>query len=266
MKKMIIGTITVLAGLYLLLCVALFFLQENLIFFPEKLDASYRFQFTESFEELTFQAPDGKHLNGLLFKSDSSKGLVFYLHGNAGSLSSWGYVADTYTSLGYDVFILDYRGFGKSEGNISSQAQLFEDNQMIYNEFKKRYREEDIIVLGYSIGTGLASKLASDNHPSQLILQAPYYSLTDMMRQRFSFVPTFLLKYKFETHEYLKNCDMPITIFHGEVDQVIHYTSSLKLKEEFRDQIDLIPLKGQGHNGITDNGHYQQELKRLLQD
>jgi uncharacterized protein len=72
-------------------------------------------------------------LNGLLFKADSSKGVIFYLHGNAGNIGSWGNVATTYTKLNYDVFIIDYRGYGKSEGKINGQEQLFNDNEAAYN-------------------------------------------------------------------------------------------------------------------------------------
>lgn len=266
MKKKLINIIKVIVGLYVILCLGLYLFQENLIFFPQKLAENHQFKFANDFEELTCQTSDGTSLNGLLFKSDSSKGLVFYLHGNAGSLASWGNVANAYTTLNYDVFILDYRGYGKSEGEISSQDQLFEDNQMIYNELKKKYQEKDMIILGYSIGTGLASKLASDNNPSQLVLQAPYYSLTDMMHQRFSFIPPFILKYKFATNKYLKKCEMPITIFHGDKDRVINYNSSLKLKREFQDKINLITLKGQGHNSMTDNWDYKQELKNTLKE
>lgn len=266
MKNKLINLLKIVAGLYIILCVALYFFQENLIFFPQKLEKNYQFNFAQDFEELNFKASDGKSLNGLLFKADNTKGLVFYLHGNAGSLSSWGNVANTYTDLNYDVFILDYRSYGKSEGSISNQEQLFEDNQLIYDELKEKYREDDIIILGYSIGTGLASKLASENKPDQLILQAPYYSLTDMMRQRFSFIPTFILKYKFATNEYLKNCKMPITIFHGNIDRVINYKSSLKLKEDFTNKIELITLNGQGHNGMTDNPNYKRELENILQE
>lgn len=264
MKKRIVNFLKTLIGFYLILCGALYFFQEKLIFFPQELEKNYQFEFEGDYKEFDFKTSDGKLLNGLLFKADSAKGLIFYLHGNAGSLSSWGNVATTFTELNYDVFILDYRGYGKSEGAIISQKQLFEDNQLVYNELKKDYREEDILILGYSIGTGMASKLASNNKAQHLILQAPYYSLTNMMRQRYSFIPTFILKYKFETHEYLKNCQMPITIFHGNQDAVINYESSLKLKKEFKNKVKLITLNGQGHNGMTDNRLYKMELKNLL--
>jgi len=250
--------------LYIILCGLLFIFQEKLIFFPKKLDKFYKFNFDQRLEEINIKTTDGTSLNGLLFKADSSKGLVFYLHGNAGSLSSWGKVAKTYTALNYDVFILDYRGYGKSEGSIDGQNQLFQDLQTVYEELKKKYSEDKIIVLGYSIGTGLASELASTNKPKLLILQAPYYSLTDMMRHTYPIIPTFILKYRFETNEYMKNCKMPIVIFHGNQDEEIYYGSSLKLKEQFKKQDTLITLNGQGHNGMTNNAEYKTAIRQIL--
>jgi predicted alpha/beta-fold hydrolase len=212
MKKLLLKIFKIVAALYLLVCGLLFFFQEKLIFFPQKLEKGYKFSFDQKFEEINIKTKDNKLLNGILFKADSSKGLIFYLHGNAGSLNSWGDVAKTYTDLNYDVFMLDYRGYGKSEGSIDGQGQLFQDIQTVYDELKNKYAEDKIIVLGYSIGTGLAAKVASTNNPRLLILQAPYYSLTDMMRYTYPIIPTFILKYKFETDDYIKNCKMPIVI------------------------------------------------------
>ena len=249
---------------YVAVCVLLFFFQEKLLFFPEKLDKNFQFMFDQPFDEITIKTPDNVLLDGLLFKSNFSKGLVFYLHGNAGSLDSWGVVAKTYTDLNYDVFILDYRGFGKSEGRITNQAQLYQDIQTAYDKLKTKYDESNTIVLGYSIGTGLATYIASKNSPKLLILQAPYYSMTDMMRHTYPIIPTFILKYKFETNVLIKECKMPIVIFHGNQDKVIYYNSSIKLKEVLKKTDTLITLNGQGHNRITYNPEYITEIKRLL--
>src|SRR6188768_352211 len=96
--------LTTILVIYILLCGLLYFFQEKFIFFPQKLNKEYRFQFDRKFEEKNIETKDGIILNGLLFRADSSKGLIFYLHGNAGSLYSWGDVAKTYTDLNYDVF------------------------------------------------------------------------------------------------------------------------------------------------------------------
>jgi uncharacterized protein len=264
MKKTILNSVKVIVILYTIICILLYFFQEKLIFFPEKIAKDYQFQFNQKFEELNFKTDDDKLLNGILFKADSSKGLIFYLHGNAGSLKGWGEIAQTYTSLNYDLFMLDYRSYGKSEGEISSEKQFYNDVQLVYDILKKKYPENKIIILGYSIGTGPATKLASTNNAKLLILQAPYYSLTDMMHNNYPFVPKFILKYKFETNKFIKQCKMPVVIFHGNTDEVIYYNSSVKLKTLFKKNDTLITLNGQGHNNMSENPEYQEEIQRLL--
>jgi pimeloyl-ACP methyl ester carboxylesterase len=84
------------------------------------------------------------------------------------------------------------------------------------------------------------------------------------MNHTYPIIPTFLLKYKFETNEYIKDCKMPIVIFHGDQDEVIDHSSSLKLKRLMKTNDTLISLKGQGHNGITDNPQYINAIKNVL--
>ncbi|PVY39674.1 alpha/beta hydrolase [Pontibacter virosus] len=240
------------------------FQQENLIFFPEKLPADHRFGFRQDFEELFIPANDGTRLHGVLFKVPDPKGLVFYLHGNAGSVDSWGWVHETYTDLRYDVFVLDYRGYGKSEGNIQSEAQFYVDVQAAYDALKDRYSEERIVVAGYSIGTAAAAKLAAENKPKLLILQAPYYSLGDLMQSLYPFVPSFLLKYKFDTYRFVQQTSAPVALFHGLQDEIIYPGSSEKLKAHLKPTDSVVLLKGQGHNGMNDNLAFRRELARVL--
>ena len=123
--KLLFRTTSLVVIVYISICMSLFFLQEKFIFFPEKLHKDFKFLFDQQFDEVNIRTKDNKLLHGLLFKANSSKGLIFYLHGNAGSLNSWGILAKRYTELNYDVFMLDYRGYGKSEGSIRSQQQFF---------------------------------------------------------------------------------------------------------------------------------------------
>ncbi|WP_124980503.1 alpha/beta hydrolase [Nonlabens xiamenensis] len=265
LKKWFVRLLKFIVAAYVVICALLYFFQEKLIFLPQHLDKDYSFEFSGKYEEMIFDTSDGKELHGVLFSVKEPLGLIFILHGNAGSIAGWGKSAEVYTTANYDVFVLDYRGYGKSEGKITGTEQLFNDNQLVYDELKNKYGEEHIIVLGYSLGTGLAAQLASNNDPGLLVLQAPYYNMTAMMKERFPFVPTFLLKYKLATNEYLKECDIPVVIFHGKEDQVIDHSMSQALKNEFKDKVELILLEGQGHNGMTDNFTYLIELGKILQ-
>lgn len=238
--------------------------QEKMIFYPESLQKDYVFKFKNEFEEIFIEVEDKTKIHGLLFTNDSSKGLVFYLHGNSGSNRTWGNIADLYLQNEHDIFIIDYRGYGKSDGRITSEKQFYSDLQIVYDSLKQRYNESTISIIGYSIGTGPAAKLSASNNPKLLILKAPYYNLPDMARNYVLFAPSFTFKYKFNTNEFLPNVKCPIIIFHGDADEIIDFSSSLKLQKLFKPGDRLIRLRGEKHNGINDNSIYQNELREML--
>lgn len=252
------------ALLYIGVCCYLYFNQENILFHPTKLAKAHVYDSEVPYEEINLTTPDNKQLNSLLFKAEKPKGLVFYVHGNAGSIDGWKGIAKTYTSLGYDLFIFDFRGFGKSEGSIESESQFMEDVRSFYRLMQKRYAEHQIVIAGYSIGTCAAAMLASENNPKSLILLAPYYNLEDMMKRNYSYAPLFILRYKFETNRYLPKIKVPVTIFHGKDDRAIYFGSSLKLKKLFKPTDRLFPLEEQGHVGMDENPVYLRELSKIL--
>jgi pimeloyl-ACP methyl ester carboxylesterase len=265
LKKIFLRFLFIVLCLYIVLCGGFYFFQEKLIFIPDKLNNDNTYNFNRNFEEIYIDTKDKIKLNGLLFKAENPKGLIFYLHGNAGALNSWGNIAPFYTDdLGYDIFILDYRGYGKSGGTIDNQQQLFSDVQTAYDKIKESYNENCIIVLGYSIGTCPATWLASENNPKMLILQAPYYSLTNIIQNICPIIPDFLVRYKLETYKYIPNCPMPVIIFHGNEDKLIDYDNSLQLKKLLKPTDRLITLDKEGHNGITNNEQYKRELLDIL--
>lgn len=264
LRFIFLSLFTLFGGIYLFYLSYVYFNQGELIFIASKLPNNHKFEFNQDFEELNIPSFDNKKLNGLLFKTLNPKGLVFYLHGNAGSLDTWGSVAKNYTDLGYDIFILDYRGFGKSEGEIENQDQVFQDLTFAYSKLITKYDRNKVIIIGYSIGTGLATYLASIENPKKLILQAPYYNFIEFSSGRVPFVPDFLRKFKFETDKYIVKVKSSIYIFHGNKDQVIPYDNSIRLQKLLKPTDKVFILDGQDHLGINENSDFQDELKTIL--
>lgn len=267
MKRSLLLVTCLLLALYVVGCVWLYFKQERLLFYPQKLPASYQFRFPGRYAEWPVAAPDGTQLSGLLFKADSAKGLVFFLHGNGGSLADWGQLAATYTSLNYDVFMLDYRGYGKSAGNISSQSQWLHDVEAAYQQVLTRYAEHTVIIAGYSLGTGPATWLAARHQPKMLLLHAPYYSMADMAAHTIKVwpvLPDFLLRYPLETKVFVKQVTVPTTLVHGDHDNLIPYNSSVRLQALCKPRCQLITIRGGGHNGLLATPQYQQILRNIL--
>ena len=238
--------------------------QETMLFYPEKLPSDFKFIFKSEFKEYFIKVDKKTELNGILFKAEKSKGLIFYLHGNAGSINSWGFVADFYLHRNYDLFMIDYRGYGKSQGKISNEKQIYRDMQIVYDTMKHLYDEDKIVILGYSIGTGIATQLASVNNPRLLILNAPYFNMIDLAHHYVRILPSFFIRYKFKTNEFLQRVKAQVIIFHGDVDEIIYTGSSIKLSKLFKATDKLYILKGQKHNGIDENPTYRLILKDYL--
>jgi uncharacterized protein len=240
--------------------------QERIVFYTEPLDQDFKYDFESPCKEVFIPINDEVKINGLLFKAEKSKGLVFYLHGNAGNLKTWGSVSELYLKNNYDFFIIDYRQFGKSTGVINKEKDMHNDVQVVYDSIQSQfnYQENDITVIGYSIGTGFAAKLTSENNPKQLVLKAPYYSLPNLINQKYLFAPHFVFKYKLPNYKYLQDVSVPVTIFHGDKDKLIPIKSSYKLKEYFKQNDTLIVLPSNAHSGFHSNEIYRKGIERLL--
>lgn len=256
----------ILTGILLYICsmAYLYCNQEKFYFHPKTLNSNYQYQFNIPFEEYDIKVDDHNTLNTLLFKSKTSKGVILYLHGNAGALHEWGLRAPIYTDNSYDVLFVDYRGFGKNKNIIKSEDMLHEDMQVVYNFLKTKYSENQITILGFSIGTGLAAKLAANNSPKQLILEAPYYSFESLINSIAPMVPSFLINYKIETYKFIKNVTCPVTIFHGKDDQLITPNENGVKLSTLIPNIKLHLIDKCHHNGIYKTEYYQNELKTIL--
>lgn len=246
-----------------------YYIQEKLIFKAKRLPHNHVYSWKHPHEELFLPIKQGGALNALYFKKGKSKGVVLFFHGQGSNLNTCGHRADHFLEKDYDFFVIDYRGFGKSSNGFREDWFL-EDGQTAYNYLKTIYKESEITVYGQSLGTSIATYVASKNHPKRLVLEAPFYSMLAAAAYTKPYLPTwlirFILKYPLETNVWIKHVPCPIYIFHGTHDEIIPYVHSQKLYNEIKDlkQIEFITLPDCGHNAMHHHPVYKQHFSRIF--
>lgn len=256
----------VLIVLHLSFLVFLYLKQEKFFFNPKELDKDYAYTFKEPFEELNIEVAENIYLNALLFKAKESKGVILYFHGNAGAIHDWGKRAPLYLDNKYDILFVDYRGYGKSDGQYTEDKQLLNDAEAIYNFTKTLYPENKITVLGFSLGSGLAAYVASKNRPHKLILKAPYYSWKSLIADDIAPVlPEFMVRYDIPTYRFLKKVTCPVYIFQGSKDFLVNMeTNAKKLAAENPEKVQLTIIHDASHNSIHITKQYYDALRDIL--
>lgn len=249
---------------YIALCIIFYFCQDFFFFRPEKLPYNFQYKYPFPFEEVQFDMEDGGSINGIYFEVPNSLGVVYYLKGNSKSVKGWGKFARDFVGKGYDFFMVDYRGFGKSKGR-RTEATLFQDSQHIYKWLAKKYKEENIVVLGRSFGSGVAARIASWNSPRMLILDSPYYSFKKLIA-RFGFILPLkqLLKFKIMTNQFMKVLTCPVHIIHGTKDKIIPYSHGYDLYEENKDKVTMHSIEGGRHNDLPEFPEFHETLYSIL--
>ncbi|MDB4304213.1 lysophospholipase [Desulfosarcina sp.] len=261
-----LSTVITVLVIYILLSIALYYLQDYMLFKPEKLDKDFEFAYkNQQIEEYNLETRDGAIINCLRFiPKGESKGVVLYLKGNSKSIKGWGKFAVDFTRHNYNVIMVDYRGFGKSTGRRSQKA-IKRDLQVVYNKIKEQTTEDRMIIYGRSLGSGFATKLASTNHPRLLILDAPYYSLTKVAARYLPFMPfSVLMKYPLPTYKWIKYVQCPIHIIHGTNDKLIPFKTSIKLSKVNPKLTKLHSVIGGGHKNLNNFESYHAMLDEII--
>jgi len=249
---------------YLIISVVAYFVQERFIFKPEKLSPDFEFRYEAPFREISFKPEENVLISGLHFYTEKPHGLIIYFHGNTRSVKGWGKYARDFYRFGYDVVLVDYRGFGKSTGK-RSEAALLSDMQYVYRSLCLQYPEDHIIVYGRSMGSGFACKLAADNHPRYLILDAPYYSFRKVAERFLPFLPMKLvLRYHLRTDLWIQNVKCHTYILHGTRDWLIPLRHSENLQLLHPRRVTLIRIKGGGHNNLPSFPEYHNFIRDIL--
>lgn len=244
--------------------IAIYYLQDKFLFKPEKLPQDFIYKYDAPFRELNFDIEDEVRINGLHFFVDKPHGLVLYFHGNTRSIKGWAKYARDFFRYKYDVVLVDYRGFGKSTGK-RSEADMISDMQFVYDTLSVSMPEQNIIVYGRSMGSGFACKLASDNKPRYLILDAPYLSLIKVVKRFLPFLPhRWVLRYHLRTEKWITHVNCHTYIIHGTKDWLIPIKHSIALQQLNPLRITLLKIKGGGHNNLPSFPEYHAILRDIL--
>lgn len=251
-----------LALVYALLLALMWWFQERLIFLPQPLPPAHRFAFGADVHEVWIDVP-GARLNALHLRLPAPDGVVFFLHGNAGNLQGWFGDLDLYRRANLDLFMLDYRGYGKSGGRIESQAQLEADVLAAWAAVAPRYDGRRRIVVGRSLGAALAASLAARVQPDATVLVTPFESARVLAAEAFPWVPGALLRYPLRTDEALPRVPPPLWLIHGDADEVVPYAHSERLHRQVP-QATLVRIPGGGHNDLQDLDAYRDAMRTAL--
>lgn len=243
----------------------IYLVQERFIFKPEKLKQDFEYRYDVPFKELFFDVGPGVRINGLHFTVDKPLGLILYFHGNTRSIKGWAKYARDFLKYKYDVVLVDYRGFGKSTGE-RTERDMLSDMQFVYSHLAGNYSESHLIVYGRSLGSGFAAKVASDNSPRYLILDAPYYSFKKAVERFIPILPMrLLLRFHLRTDKWIAAVKCHTYIIHGTKDWLIPINHSQKLQSLNPKKITLVRIEGGGHNNLHKFPAYHNMIRDILQ-
>lgn len=250
--KKILKYLRIAVFIYVVGGALLYLLQDRILFHPVSLKKEHKYGFTQPHKEIDIPINEKSSMNIVQFTSTdtTTRGVVLYFHGNKKNISWYANYAPYFTREGYEVWMIDYPGYGKSTGKLSEQT-LYQWAEVLYRFALSRFPDQQIIVYGKSMGTGIAAYLTSRNPCQQLILETPYYDFPAVVKHYLPIYPVHsLLHYQIPTHEYLARTKAPITILHGTKDRVVTYSNAVRLKEFLKPGDTLVTISGGRHNDL----------------
>ena len=227
--------ILALVSFYVLLLTVVFFFQRNLLYHPS-VDNYLKDQITNEpneIEKVKITTEDNIDLKGWFHNKNLKKlKTILFFHGNAGSLENRTYKLNHFRDLNVNFLIIAWRGFSGNKGK-PSEIGLYKDAESAVKWLKSEgLTEEDIILYGESLGTGVAVEVAQTKNYAGVILESPYTSMVNMGKKYYPFFPVrFLLKDKFESYKKIKKISVPILVIHGKMDKIVPFAMGKKMYE-----------------------------------
>ncbi len=238
---------------YGVLLILMFVFQRNLQYRPAGQISEISSYGLQGFVEKKLTTASGKEILAWYKEAPQNSKLILYFHGNAGNLGDRAHRFAAFAQAGFGVLAISYEGYSGSEGKSSEVALIQDSEAALKFVLDQNYMMHDLIYYGESLGSGVATQLASRFDPSAVILESPYSSIASVAQKTYWFVPVkLLLKDKFESIKYAAKITAPLLIFHGTQDQVVPYLEGKKLYEAVKSDKKLISVSGAGHLDFSD--------------
>lgn len=239
--------------IYLALGLYLFFSQSRLLYYPElpsRAIVATPEHIGLAYETVEIRTEDGIRLDGwYLPAGEKSRAVLLFFHGNAGNISHRLDSLKIFSDLRLDVLIFDYRGYGRSEGQLSEQG-TYRDAEAAwrYLTVERRVAEERIVLFGRSLGAAIAAQLATRHDPGALIMESGFTSAPDLAAPYYPLFPVRLLaRFRYSAKDYLKAVRSPVLIVHSVDDEIIPVQHGRDLFAAAREPKEFLEIRG-GHN------------------
>jgi len=243
----------------------------SMIFFPDKTLDDHPKNYRLIYEDAWVTTADGVKLHGWYLKAPQEKGGMLFFHGNAGNISHRLFKAKPWVERGISVFLVDYRGYGQSEGEMKHGEDLVADARAAFKWLTeiKKIPLSKIILAGESLGTHPAIRLAVEHKAGALLLEAPFTSFFDLARTHYPFIPPGLVKdFSFPNIDYIQDVKMPVYFLHGTADEICPYALGTQVFEKAPEPKERFTIPGGGHNDLPSMGgedYWQRPYEFILE-
>lgn len=260
--KLLLGTGVVFAIAYLAACIYLFRQQARFIFFPssviETTPKAFNLDFQEVWLPVTTTSGKVEKIHGWWIPASTAKAkTLLYLHGNGVNIGANAAHAHRFHQMGFAVLIIDYRGYGRSEGSFPSEESVYQDATTAWDYLVKQRKiaPNNIILYGHSLGGAIAINLAAQ-HPEAagLIVDSSFTSIAEIVNTRGQlrlFPVELILNQRFESIKKIKSLQMPVLFIHGTDDSVIPFSMSKQLYAAAPQPKQLFIVPNAGHNNTA---------------
>lgn len=238
-----------------------------MMFYPYKSLDSTPKDWGREYENIEIITADNVQLHGWFLPVNNAEQVVLFFHGNGGNISHRGDSLKIFHKLGLNVLIIDYRGYGLSEGTVS-EAGLYLDAMAAWQYLIKQrgYTKKNIIIFGRSMGGAVATHLASQVQPRALIIESTFSSVKDMADRILPLISKLVyIRYDFNTESIIKQVRVPVLVMHSPDDDIIPFQLGKKVFTAANTPKDFYELQGSHNSGFMQSmPGYQQAIKLFI--